>query len=302
MPQITYESVVSQLESAGYKNIKKISGVKLAVLVTGNRVATLEEINSVLKGSKYDPTPSSESSVGKVVYGSISVLAKPASRQGTASAGVDNELALVKQINHYAKSGPINVVFQGKNKKFSIDGCTSAQSVGSDTAGRKKADIMLVDYKGKQYPISLKQDDAETWESADTFFGSGVIKSVIDRAVKDGKTQLIAQETYFTIEPNIAFAANSAEKKKVVFGSDLLPAGAVVTKTFMSSDFKMKDDTLTVNVSNIITRLSDVTGDKDVYFLIRNDKTRKAVREYPGIRVLAAYKKRINKNVVVVQR
>jgi hypothetical protein len=48
--------------------------------------------------------------------------------------------------------------------------------------------------------------------------------------------------------------------------------------------------------------MKDVKGDKDVYFLIRNDKTRKSIREYPGIRILAAYKKRINKNVVIVDR
>jgi hypothetical protein len=39
-----------------------------------------------------------------------------------------------------------------------------------------------------------------------------------------------------------------------------------------------------------------------VMFLIRNDKTRKSIKKYPGIRVLASYKKRINRNVAVVQR
>jgi hypothetical protein len=57
-----------------------------------------------------------------------------------------------------------------------------------------------------------------------------------------------------------------------------------------------------VTVSNIITKLEHVHGDKDVFFLIRNDKTRKSIKEYPGIRVLASYKKRINKNVIVVER
>ena len=64
----------------------------------------------------------------------------------------------------------------------------------------------------------------------------------------------------------------------------------------------MKEDTLIVDVKNIIESMKDVKGDKDVYFLIRNDKTRKSIKEYPGIRILAAYAKRINKNVVVVER
>jgi hypothetical protein len=127
-------------------------------------------------------------------------------------------------------------------------------------------------------------------------------KGIIDKAVVAKKTKLVKHSTYYTIEPNIAVHAKLQEKKAVVFGSDLIPGGAVITKTFASSSFSQEDDTLTVTVSNIITKLEHVYGDKDVYFLIRNDKTRKSIKEYPGIRVLASYKKRINKNVIVVER
>ena len=180
-------------------------------------------------------------------------------------------------------------------------GCIEAKSVGADTTGRKKADIVLKDKNNNLYPISIKKDDAETWESADNYF-SAEAKTIIQKAVNENKTKLLAESTYFKIEPNIAVKATVEEKKQVVFGSDLENKGAVVTKTFVSNSFKQEEDTLIIECTHVITSLDDVKDDEDVYFLIRNDKTRKSIKEYPGIRVLAVYKKRINPNVVVLSR
>jgi hypothetical protein len=88
----------------------------------------------------------------------------------------------------------------------------------------------------------------------------------------------------------------------VVFGSDIEGKGCIVTETFKTSSFVSSGDTITINCSHVINKMQDVKGDKEVYFLLRNDKTRKSLKKYPGIRALAVYKKRINKNVKVVQR
>jgi hypothetical protein len=298
----TYDTVQDLLISMGYENLKKVSGTRIAILTNENRVKVLEKITSEIKGAKFDTTPSSDSSVGRVVIGPISVLAKPASRQGAASAGVGNEMMLVDVINRQTKKGPINVIFKAKNKTFSVMGCTGAKSVGADTAGRKKADVVLTSAKEKQYPISIKKDDAETWESADSYFGETAEK-IIAKAIKEKKAKVKSMGTYFTLEPNLAVKAVTSEKKDVVFGSDLEKGGAVVTKTFNSGSFEIDDSgNLIIDCSHIITEMTDVKGDKDVYFLIRNDKTRKSIKRYPGIRVLAAYKKRINQNVLIVDR
>ena len=106
-------------------------------------------------------------------------MAKPAKKQGKSSAGVDNEQKLVDFINSSAKTGPINVFFMNKNKTFDVIGCVEAISAGTDTSGRKKSDVNLIDYKGKVYPISIKKDDAEYWESADSYFGQEA-KTIID--------------------------------------------------------------------------------------------------------------------------
>lgn len=295
-------NIVSQLLiSLGYDNLKKISSNKISVLTDENRVKVLENIQKKIKGSRYDTRPSSDSSVGRIVIGSISILAKPASKQGKASAGVGNEMMVVEMINQYALKTGIDVIFKATNKTFTVLNCVKAEQVGGDTAGRKKADIRLIDHKGNIYPISIKKDDAETWESADSYF-SDEAKIIIENAIKNKKTRLIDQGTYFTIEPNLAVKATIKEKQDVVFGSDLQPNGCVITKTFTANSFKLKNDKLIIQCSNIIRTMQDVKGDKDVYFLIRNDKTRKSIKEYPGIRILAAYEKRINKNVVVVNR
>lgn len=303
MPQIkSIETVISLVGSAGYTQIKKMSGNKIAVLTEENRIDVLKNLNKKIKGSIYDKTPSSESSVGKVKIGRFIILAKPAGKQGGASAGVGNEQFLVETVEKaIRKMGALNVVFKSGAKTFKVANCVKISSVGADTAGRKKADVVLMNKRNMKYPISIKKDDAETWESADSYF-SEEAKKIIDRAIKEKKTKLVSHGSYYTIEPNIAVTSSRKEKTDVVFGSDLGTNGAVITKTFSKDDFELKGETLIINVSNIITELTDVKGDKDVYFLIRNDKTRKSIVEYPGIRILAAYKKRINRNVVIVDR
>ncbi len=295
------KTVQNLLISIGFDKLKIISANRIAVLTDDNRVKTLEKIKSSIKGSVYDEKPGSDSSAGRVRVSGITILAKPASKQGKASAGVENEDMLVNYINTACKSGPMNIIFNGDNKTFEVFGCVAAKSVGADTKGRKKADVVLTDYKGNLYPISIKKDDAETWESADSYF-SKEAKEIIDKAIKAGETKLMHQGSYFTIEPNIAVTATQQEKMDVVFGSDIANKGCVVTKTFKTNSFKTEGDLIEIDVTNIIDSMSDVKGDKDVYFLIRNDKTRKSIKEYPGIRILAAYKKRINKNVKVVER
>jgi len=300
--QMDYGKVEELLKGLGFKELKKVSGSKVAVLTNENRVKVLEKIEKEIKGAKYDTSPGSDSSAGRVKIGAVIVLAKPASKQGKASAGVENEHMVVDFINTACATGPMNVIFNGDNGvTFEVFGCVEAKAVGGDTSGRKKADIVLVDHSGKVYPISIKKDDAETWESADSYFGAAAEK-IIDKAVKDGIVDIVDHGSYVTIEPNIAVPATPKEKRDVVFGSDLEGKGCVVTKTFNSKSFTQEEDMIEVDCKHIITSMAHVKGDKDVYFLIRNDKTRKSVKKYPGIRVLAAYAKRINKNVKILKR
>lgn len=302
MKQInSIENVIALVGSAGYTNIKKISRNRIAILTEENRIDVLKSLNKKISGSIYDTNPSG-SSVGKLKIGNFVVLVKPAGKQGSASAGVSNETFLVDTVAKILeKLGSVNIHFKAGSKTFKIANCNSVTSIGATTSGRKKADVLFSNRANIKYRVSIKKDDAEMWESADSYFREEA-KKIIDKAINEDKAKLVSQGSYYTIEPNIAVASTRKEKIDVVFGSDLTQNGAVITKTFSKDDFELKDEILIIHVSDIITELFEVKGDKDVYFLIRNDKTRKSIKEYPGIRILAVYKKRINKNVVVVER
>lgn len=303
---IAEQTIVNQVElelkSIGYTNIKKISGRKIAILTDDNRIDVLEDITTKLSNAKYDRTPKSDSSVGRVKYNNLTILVKPASRQGKASAGISNEYTFVSGINSITENGPINLVIKGRNKSFTIMGCKKAEAVGADTLGRKKADIVLTDIRGNSYPISIKKSNAETWESADTYFASEA-KEIISRALENGDIELTQKGPVFSIKPNIAVEATKKEKIDVVFGSDIANNGAIVTGTFSSRSFILDDETLIIQCDHVATKLRDIENtDKDVYFLIRNDRTRRSIKDYPGIRVLAAYRKRIGRTVKVLKR
>ena len=288
------------LASIGFTDLKKITSNKIVVYTAKNRVSVLQTIEKNIKNSVYDKTPGWYSSIGRILVENFTVLVKPIGGGGLSSRGMKNEDVLVKAINKYAKKGPINVVFVARNKKYKIVGCVSATRVGADTTGRKKADIILINKRGKKFRLSVKKDGAEMWESADSYYSKKVV-AIIKKAVAEKKTKLIKHGGYYTIEPNIATPANTKEKKDVVFGSDILPGGAIITKTFSPGSITSNGNCVTVECSHIITKIKDVRGDKDVFFLIRNDKTRRGVVPYPGIRVLAVYRKRILRRLPVIK-
>lgn len=301
----TYSKLQQDLIHLGYTDFKKISGNRIAVLTDENRMDVMETIKASLSHANPKMVPLKGHSLGAIlVYDKLYILVKPKSRQGKASAGIQNEEAIVNIVNEFAtKEAPIDVVFVGKNKKkIRMFNVSSAEMVGGDTSDRKKADIVL---KGdKNYPISIKKENAEYWESADSFW-SQKAKAIVDDLIKKGEVKLSNHEKIpdiMKITPNIAVKANATESSDVVFGSDILPNGAVITKNFRSTSYRFdgENETLYISADHVITSLRDVRGSKEVYFLIRNDSSRSGSKIYPGLRVLATYKSRINRNVKVV--
>ena len=299
---------LSQLEKflKRYGTVKQVSAKRLAVLTKDNRANLLSKITKEIPGAKYDKTPTSASSVGLVKVDGFVIFAKPLSKQGNASAGIENEIIIIKSINDIIKEGgnePITVVFKSGSKKQTINNVTNCREMGRDTSGRKKADIILETTRS-DYPISIKKDNAEIWESADSYYGPKAEK-LIAKLLGEGKIKLKPMTGVFKLEPNFAKKASTSEATSVVFGSDLLVGrrGSVITRTFSSDDFNMdyKKNILTITVSSIIRTVADVKGKHEVWFLVRNDRTRKTIESYPGIRVLATYQSRINPQVLRVR-
>ncbi len=304
MPE-NIEELQASLKKIGISDFKKISSKRFSVLTNDNRIALLEKIQVHFAnyGAVYDPDFGS-SSVGMVRIGKFAIGAVPKSKQGKASAGIQNEYTLINMVNSALADGPMNLVFKSSKKKFTIPMAVRAEAVGGDTKNRKKADVNIIDENGNKYPISIKKDNAEIWESADSYWGTQM-KEIVDREVEAGNVKVEKHPkvgSVYTLAPNLAVKASKQEIINVVFGSDILPNGCVIEKTF-SGKYEIDADTesVIIDVTKIITSPSELKGDYEVYFLIRNDSTRKGSK-IPGLRVLAVKKTRINRNVKVVKR
>jgi len=297
---LTIAELENRLKLSGYKNLKRDSSRTSSILTDKNRVEVLEHVEEVFQdlGALYDPNKGS-SSIGAVTVGQYTVKARPASKQGSFSAGIQNELIMIKSVEQYTSNGSINVrITDGVKSKVYKD-IIGIEEVGRDTSGRKKADVNLITKFNKRIPISIKKDNAEMWESADSYWADKA-KKIIDSLELKKKIKVESVGSIFKITPNVATLASPEEKKNVVFGSDILTDGCVVVKTFSPKDFIIKDDELVINTTKIIDSMNDLRGRYEVYFLIRNDSSRKGSKIRPGLRVLAVQNTRINKNVLVV--
>lgn len=301
---ITTDEMENRLKQMGYENLKRESSRTISILTDDNRVKTLENVTKQLEdlNAKYDPDKGS-SSVGAVVAGIYTIKARPASKQGKKSAGLDNEDAMIDGIKFYTKGGPMTVKITDGRKEYTYKDVVDVEEVGRDTSNRKKADVRLVLEDGTKIPISIKKDNAEMWESADSYWAP-TAKKIVDRLEASGEVDISKKGAVFYMKPNLGVPATAREKEAVVFGSDVLGKGFVVVRTFRSSDFTLSKngDILEVKVSKIIDKMSDLKKEYDIYFLIRNDSSRKGSKIRPGLRVLAVAATRINKNVKVVTK
>lgn len=155
-------------------------------------------------------------------------------------------------------------------------------------------------------PLSIKQADAQYWESADTLWGKEADLLVTHLAetnkidlIKIGGTRADGAPIVH-ITPEVSVRATEEQAKNVVFGSDILEQnGAVIKQTFCADDFFIHDNCpnlLCIMVDEIITSLDDLSESMEVHFLIRNDKSRaRPAYKYPGIRVFACYAERLTK-------
>ena len=290
------------LRALGYKEFKDLTKSRVAVLVNGSRIPHRDKILKSLEkslGARLDMSKANISSIGLIdAPGFGSVVIKNSNRQGNKSAGIENEIYIINTINKALADGdgPMKVIFKAGRKTYVCDNVTNVKEMGRDTSGRKKADIILEGRKN--YPISLKKDNAGAWESADKKYGAEAGK-IVRELVKANKVTLTTiAGGYGRISPEIAVPISDRNANDVIFGSDLKPNGAVVVRTFGPNDFNIDflKGTITITCSSIIRTLKDVKKtDKEPIIIIRNDKSRssKAIG-IPGLRVLVNQMSRVS--------
>lgn len=298
-------TVQQAIMKAGYSDIKP-SGNKLNVLVqipagakkNDYRKQVLRDLMTKLQELKptYSPDPGLSSLGGLIFPNSrVSVVIKDVGKQGEKSAGVANEATLANLLGSIIKKyGSVDVTFiDPRGKKLSMANATGIELVGKDTADRKKSDAILIGKKGR-LPISLKQLDADAWESADTLFGQRA-KGIIEKLQNDGVIQLqvignrtnkrTGQKTpVYKLSKEIVVEPTPEEAMNAIFGTDLNPNGGVVIQTFKEEHFVQEGNNVTIEAHAVIANPEDIPESHMMVWLIRNDSTR--ANPLPGLRTL----------------
>ena len=291
------ENIVSDLKKLGYKDEDIIpltkSGDKVKLLVPAKeRQATLDKFIK-LPGYKWDRDYKG-SSIGAIITKDKGVIIpKPKEKQGGGSAGLGNESFLVNKINSTIDEvGAITVVFKSKGKTVKYNKVNKAEEAGRETSGNRKSDVRLYTPSSTGDKVignlSLKQENAGMWESADKRY-KDLMTKLVDRLINKpyknlGLAQSDKKDIYRLYNPQtdeeyggiIITGLDKADLNSIVFGSDT-PKTVVVKETFDESDFSLTGTTLTVTVHDLLTDIKDVEGTKyEPILIIRHDSTRTA--------------------------
>lgn len=303
---VTKPDLESILRKNGFDQFK-YNGNKLQVLVQipdGRkkdefRSAVLQDILGIMQKEVPDDDPqfsddATLSSLGGIVFSTspIKILVKDQGKQGDKSAGVANEIELAGILQSIIeKYGMVNVTFvDPRGKKMSIKNCTNVDVAGRDTAGRKKADVVLKSEKGS-LPISIKKLDADMWESADNLFGARARK-ILDKLVDEGivKLEKIKERKgipVYKLSKEIVMEPTEEEAMNAIFGSDLNPKGGVVIQTFKPEHFTQEENNVTVDCHAVISRRDEIPESHLMVWILRNDSDRNsASMGIAGIRPL----------------
>lgn len=326
---ITKPDVESILRKNGYENLK-VTGNKIHVLVqipdgekkTEFRKSILNQILGSFKRempkshAQYSADPGI-SSIGGVVFpdSPVQVVVKDSGKQGEKSAGVANEIELASMIESVVeKYGTVDVTFEDpRGKKLTIKNCTDVDVAGRDTAGGKKADVVLTSDVGA-LPISIKKLDADMWESADNMFGARARK-ILDKLVKEKVVSLKKIGTrsikstsipVYELSKEIVMEPTPEEALRAIFGTDLNPKGGVVIQTFKPEHFTQDENKVKIDAHAVIANKDDIPESHVMVWLLRNDKTRNGgslgiagIRPL-GVTLVRGLGRKGDKNVVLV--
>ena len=288
--------MIDILIGLGYENVELIGKSKIIIkTLDSDRISILIKIANALDG--IHDTSTKSSSIGCVVKDNYKIFVKPLQKQGDGSAGKPNEIFLFNKLHEFS---PDKIIFKSDNNEIILEDIKEFRNISQVRIPKTKLKTDLEIYtKDSVFNISIKQDNAEIWESADSYCAS-LVHTYVNKLEKENKITLECNEHYCKIKPEIGIECTDKEAVDVIFGDDILGKGAIIKKTFSYNDFFFENSTLIIHVSSIIRSLEDLKNHQKPFFHIRNDKTRNCGIQ--GIRALAVYEKRINSNVLRINK
>jgi hypothetical protein len=272
------------------ENIKADSQSRIIILTDENRNSVFTKL--INAGFTRNPNIPG-SSQGGVEKNNIQVIVKPLSKQGSLSAGKQNEESFNNLINSFIQqndSNPITVIFTGNGKTLKYSNVSEAADPSTKGATEfDKSDTDLLDPSGNIIVgISLKKQNAVRWESSKRrpIDGVDVFKSFIEKVGKigtedeigkfenvvlspleqKGKYKLTNPDTNQTLSKVIVKNTPSSVIRNVVFG-DTNHETIVIKDTFEGGfnnySYDENTSTLTINCYKIYTDVEDLTGTDD---------------------------------------
>lgn len=295
MLDINVTTLKTILANVGYKDIKPLGGESFGIVVAPTKVEKLiPELAKIFAAYKPKVVSNREIRIGRFVLHAKNRDQQRGIRKFTFGRG--NEFNFIGALKEYqADYGkPLTVKFIGPQATFTTKNIVKIEHTGAKNVfQRHKADAHLIDVRGQHYPVSLKDDSASFWESADTYWGEKSAK-FLHWALQTNETSLIDNGAGgVSLKPTIAVPATTQETRDVVFGADIFGHGAVLVKKFTPDSFQWNDarDMLSVTCTDVITSIEQVRGGHEVYFWVRNERGRNPKHLQKGLRVMAAMKR-----------
>jgi hypothetical protein len=265
----------------------------------------------------YNPTQTSISTIGyvEIVGNPVKILVKDATKQGVNRAGVANEHQLATLIQQEIdQRGSVTITFvDPAGKNLIAKNITAVKTSGSDTKGGKKADVVLYG-KNIEIPISIKQLNADVWESADSLFGKRAreillklrkekLVKVTEVGKRDVRGELVP---VYKLDKEIVVEPTPEDAMRAIFGSDLNPKGGIIIQDFQPHHFKQLDNKITVDCYAVIKNKEDIPESHVMYFLIKNFPGRAALGFYgigtQAVTMTRAFGKKLTKNPIFVDQ
>jgi hypothetical protein len=173
---------------------------------------------------------------------------------------------------------------------------------------------MIIESSHQKRCFSIKQKDAERWESADTSCGE-VARAKLQQALSEGRVKLMnvtdtngnvmyrkgnPPEPIMRVEPELYWQVEPHEQAQIIYGDDVVEGGAVLVNTFEDGHFVFdaESKTLAIECDRLYTPESVVPKQDAPHWMLRNDVTRNCRKlGIMGIRIESVFGSRIKYGV-----
>ncbi len=216
-----------------------------------------------------------------------------------------NELTAMREFTRASNANVNNISFKTLAKTITLNNVSEVDFIGGADSKDIKTDIRITYDGGKVFNVSLKKPSFKAWESADSLIGDAVAEKILEYLldevnnptsmirsfkpvsyIQGGKVRYRIVKRSGNSITSVAFKCGTSDATRVIFGTDILGRGAVISNDFNSGSI-INGQTLEINVSGIYQVLSEIPNSIFPYFQVNSVKETRNRYRFPGLRVEA---------------